>query len=110
MSRILKETRLQRDPQTMVFGEGEVRRHDADNRVRCPVDLDVAPDDPRIGSIPGRPQHVADHGNATGVRLVVAFQKVATENWTNPEQPEEIPRDAPTVVAFRFTRAVDDGQ
>ena len=39
--------------------ETRIGRHDADDRVRLTVDLDAAPEDAGIGSIPDRPEVVA---------------------------------------------------
>ena len=108
--RVLEQSRLQREPDPLTLREREVRWHDTDDGVRRAVDVHAASDDLRIGSVPGGPHHVADDRHTGGVRLVVALEKIASENRPHTEEPEQVPRDARAVEALRLAGAVEEGQ
>ena len=100
-----RSKRRERNPQSLVLWKFESRRHDTDDRVRLTVDLDAAPEDTGIGSIPDRPEVVAQDDDAGGVRLIVRGGKAATDEWRNAKKRKEVPGNGSAEMTLRFGHA-----
>ncbi len=99
------------DPDLLVDGEGEARRHDADDGGGFAVDADALADDIGRTAEIALPELVADERDLGGAGLVIGGGEVAPDDGADAADAEEIGGDVRTGVALRIAvdRDVDGG-
>ncbi len=110
VTNVIRACRIQteRQPQHRRCGMPEVGRqqeagrHDADDFVRPPVDLNGASDDRRIAAVSPLPQARAENHDVGSVPAILGIREHAAEDWRDAERCERVRRDFPSGDALRL--------